>query len=240
MKWYWLGAQMARVDVFLLHDDIDGNMVRLPRFEKVARCRGCEKFDEEELIRIGFDTDRLVSMPQDILSEINDLPQKIVSEQFRQVCEKHRIKGVKFIPCGRSRRRGAVYLLWPSHESPCSLPPSHWRQGQNYDHTNPAPVEYCHRCGRPRWVGGFPPLWSLSLPDELTITVPAGRTECRIGRSFLFMCSDTVRQIFKAEKLKGCSFCEMERLEKRMAHHQAVRAEIEARKASESRHEESS
>lgn len=241
MKWFWLTGHDVRVNLFLLHDyNIkDGSLVLLPRFAAVDRCRGCGKFNEQQLLAVGFDLDRTFRLPTDILPEPNDFSLTIVSEHFRDVCIGNNINGVEFIPCGRRKSGGLLYLLWAVHRSPCHEPVENWIRG-NPLKPGQAPFYTCNYCGRPDHVVGFPHRTALDFPDDLVISIPSVPTESLAGVTFRFFCSDTVRQIFKLEKIKGCCFSEMERMEKRSAHHQAVRSEIEARKASESRHEESS
>jgi hypothetical protein len=214
LKWYFLCGHDTRIDLFLLHEYRPNERpALLPRFASLSICPICGKFDEEELLAIGFDSERLLPMPQDILSQTNDLPLTVVSAPFRQVCD-NGVEGVRFIPCGRSRTRGAMFLMWPTHQSRCRVPVEDWLR-------SPIPAgepayHVCHLCGRPEQVVGFPPRSSLELPDELTISVPATPTYMKKGRDFRFFCSDAVRTVFKKAGLKGICFSEMEQMEKRM------------------------
>jgi hypothetical protein len=148
-------------------------------------------------------------MPQDIITFPNDLPQALVSERFRDLCDAHRIGGVTFIPCGRSRARGAVFVLWPIHRSECHAPVSDWLRGSPLK-PGAAPYDSCHVCGRPRQITGYPRRQFLDLPGDLTISVPSISTEMRNGMDFRFFCSATVREIIRESKLRGFSFSPMQ------------------------------
>ncbi len=232
LKWFWLSGYDAPVDVFLLHDYNRKTCEErlLPRFENVEQCEWCKKFGEEQIRETGFDTRRLLPMPQDILSNCNDFGIEIVSERFRETCECHNIQGVDFVPCGRSRKRGNLYVLWAQHHSHCSRPPEDWRTPEQIELANsesskrvltwleekvePCRLPYtaCPNCGRPDHVIGFPKRSFLTLPDDLTISIPSIRTEMRSGIDFRFFFSDRVRKIFKEAKLKGCCFSDMDKL----------------------------
>jgi hypothetical protein len=212
MKWFEFGARTSIAYLLLLHeyDKKHERLVRLPRFTALRPCPGCDKWDENAILAIGFDTSRLLPMPQDILRP-SDVNVHVVSDRFREVCASNDIRGVRFIPCGQSRVRGAMFILWPEHTTPCYAPIDQWPRGTQRI------ADFCHLCGRPEYVAGFPPLASLELPDERTISIPATPTYLRRGRDFRFFCSESVRQIFKDAGLKGCSFSDMEKSEKRFS-----------------------
>ncbi len=233
MKWFWLTAYDVRTDFYLLHELKRGeDPTLLSRYQSVDRCRVCGKFDGQQILDAGFDLDRIFRMPQDMLPHPNDILHKVVTEQFKHVCEIHRIGGVEFIPCGQSKSGGAIYVMLGVHRSDCLEPVEQWARGIPLEPGRPA-YYMCHRCGCPERIIGFPRKKAIIFPDEFTISIPSISTEMRMGPDFRFFCSDTVRKIFKAEKIKGCCFSEMEQRERLVAHHQAVRAEIEARKANE-------
>lgn len=229
MKWFLLTGYDVRADFILLHDLKRGrNPVLQPRFEAVDRCRVCGKFNEQQILDIGFDVDRIFRLSQDILPEPIDFSLSIVTQRFVDACNSNNITGVDFIPCGKRKSNDRLYLLWATHRSMCHEPVEKWSRGNLLKPGEPA-FYTCHRCGRPEQIVGFPHKAALEFPHELTISVPSIPTEMKRGVDFRFFCSDTVRKILKAEKIKGCCFSDMEQMESRMAHHQAVRVEIEAR-----------
>jgi hypothetical protein len=200
----------------LVHEPGTGpvDRVLLPRFEPLRRCPGCLKWDEGEILQIGFDPDRLLPMPQDIRVCPNDLPWTVVSDRFRKASEEGGIEGLRFVRCGRSRSRGPLFVLWPDHETPCRAPVEQWVRGDPLPPGKP-PYHACPVCGRPDQVVGFPPLASLDLPDPLTVSVPSVPTYMNPGRDFRFFCSDAVRQVLKGAGLEGCNFVDLAQLEKR-------------------------
>lgn len=224
----------SRDDIFLLHEynKTTCEALLLPQYAKADRCRGCDKFNEQQIFDIGFDKERVFSISQDILTRANDMPQTIVTDRFRDVCIHNSIKGVLFLPCGQRETGGDLYLLWPDHRSQCCEPVEKWSRGNLLKLGEPA-FSTCHLCGRPEQIVGHPHKSKLVLPNEMTISIPSIATEMKHGIDFRFFCSDTVRKIFKAEKIKGCYFSEMERMERLMTHNQAVRAELEAKKTNE-------
>ncbi len=228
MKWYWLTGYDARVDVFLLHDLTRGQEPILrPEFSTVDRCRGCGKFNEQQVLNRGFDLDRIFRLPQDILSGTNDWLVTVVTEHFRDVCLRNNISGADFTPCGKRKSGDTLYLLWANHRSQCSEPVERWSRGTPLKDGEP-PYYACQYCGLPERIIGYPHKTAMTFPDELTISIPSISTEMSRGPDFRFFCSDTIRKIFKAERVKGCCFSEMEQMEKRMAHHHEVRARLEA------------
>ncbi len=224
MKWHWIGGTLARVDLFLLLEyKRPDDPVLLPRFATVDRCPGCGKFNEQQILDIGFDVSRVFRLPQDILTWPNDLPQTVVNHRFRDVCLRNNVKGVDFIPCGTRKSGGLLYILWAVDRSPCHEPVERWDRGSPLKPSH-TPYYTCHVCGRPDQVIGYPHRAALELTDEFTISVPSIPTEPLGGLDFRFFCSDAVRTVFKLEKLKGCSFAEMERREKLSAKFQEFHA----------------
>lgn len=211
MKWFWLSGYDPKVDLFLLHEYNKGDesLVLLPPFAAVSRCTGCSKFNEQQILDVGFDLNRVFRLPQDILTWPNDSHFTIVTERFRDACLRNSISGVEFIPCGRRRRGGLLYIMCAVHRSQCDEPVERWDRGYTLKPGLP-PYNTCRVCGRPVHVAGFPHRFGLKLPDELTISIPSIPTELRHGLDFRFFCSNTVRRIFKAEKLRGCCFTDLE------------------------------
>jgi hypothetical protein len=118
--------------------------------------------------------------------------------------------------CGGSRSREPLFVLWPEHESWCRAPVEEWIRGLPLT-PGEQPYHACPVCGRPDQVVGFPPLASLDLPDELTVSIPSVPTYMNSCRDFRFFCSDVVRNILESASLKGLDFADLAAAETRLA-----------------------
>jgi hypothetical protein len=75
VKWFELSGRDNPPDIYLLHDPGTGavDRVRLPRFASLRRCSGCGKWDEDEILAIGFDPDRHLAISCDMTARVNDI-----------------------------------------------------------------------------------------------------------------------------------------------------------------------
>jgi len=211
LKWYWLtGRGQHGLNVALVVQRVDRGWQRILRekFSGLKSCRHCEKFDEAEILKLGFEPDRKFSIRNDLYSEVLDLPMTIASEQFRDVCGTEGIAGLQFHPCGFSPKVGSLFVLAPGHQADCSTPVGDWLRPTPLFATENPVIEWCTVCNRAIFTVGHPRLASLRLPDEMVITVPSIPLETRLGVNWAFLCSDQVRQILRRSGLKGCSFSE--------------------------------
>jgi hypothetical protein len=215
-KWYWLSAKTPRSDVWLVHEPIDGDVDRLrvlPRFSTVARCSRCGKFDEDELIQVGFDPERKLDVKQEFFGTPNDLALCIVAERVRDVVRGSGISGVRFVPCGQCSMHGALFVMLPEHRSKCITLASQWPRKQYFD-PHPAEDEVCNNCGRSITTVGYPRLKDLIFPEhDLIISVPDVRTESRHGVTHHFFCSQHAYEIIRPHKITGICFSNMKSME---------------------------
>jgi hypothetical protein len=214
MKWYWMMPKTPRTDVFLLHeyDRRTGETTLLPRFANLRCCPACRRFDEQHVLEIGFDEDRILSVPTDFWGDANDWAKMIVRESVRELLTAHDITGIDYIRCGRTRKGVPLYLFWPTHFSRTLALPAKWcynrPTGEDLDEG------CCVTCLRSRHTLGLPYHDQLEYPDLKTISVPDEPSECNHGRRYMYICSEFVRNTVRKNKLSGVSITVMQALEK--------------------------
>ena len=170
---------------------LERRICRLKEHEQL-RCPKCGKIDEFKALRMGVSPKVKVAAKMDVVGTREDWT--LVSERFKRLVEKHKIKGADFAPLPGSPGYYAYIptLLVPVDQKLLE------KEGMSFEGK-------CGTCGRYREIsGGWPTRRCMRIPDgELFLFDTDTMSECTLGRRTNICTSETVQKIFENNGITG-------------------------------------
>jgi hypothetical protein len=193
MTFAWIFSDDNRHNNWIFSNETPNEGRKLRNRYLHLACPQCGKIDELKALRLGIDDDVRIRSRFDYFDSSDNVI--IASQPFKDLVEVMGNPDCEFIPLPGDSR----YFICLVHTIlPCEPNPPGMRF---YDQ--------CSECGRFLDTTGGPMLTSLKLPQTpFLLSHPDVQHECRFGRKWFNLASETFIKAFKKSKLKGIDFLE--------------------------------